>query len=45
MVMMFVARGVPEQIDSYSDVFHTYWSPEESKWNPKEDCVKRKLKK
>ena len=37
------ARGLPDQIDSYSDDFHTYWSPEEYKWNPKEDCVKRKM--
>ena len=36
------ARGLPDQIDSYSDDFHTYWSPDEYKWNPKEDCVKRK---
>ena len=38
------ARGLPDQIDSYSDDFHTYWSPDEYKWNPKEDCVKRKFK-
>ena len=38
------ARGLPEQIDSNSDDFHTYWSLEKYKWNPKEDCVERKLK-
>ena len=51
MVMMFLAVSTNEihasalsQIDSYSDEFHTHWSPEEYKWNPKEDWVKCKLK-